>query len=185
MGEDVAAAPVSALIVVVVEEDQRAIAGHQLGPARPEAPKLGEVGVVEVLGEPAAVVELGDQTVGEILPAFDGLAEGLDDLLIDQGLATGAGEDGGNVVGRHVLGRVDAEPGDPEAQEVPKITGDGALHPRRTRIEIRQRDQVAVFDAVAIAIVVADVLAAVVEIVGAEVRVLVVVVGAAGAARSP
>ena len=109
----------------------------------------------------------------------------LDHLLIDEGLAARAGEDGGDVAGGHVLGGVDPEPRDPETLEVGEIVGEGGLDPLGARVEIGQRDQVAVLHAVAVGVVAADVLAAGVEVAGAEIGILIVVERAAGAAGTP
>ena len=133
------------------------------------------------------VGELGDVAVAGVVAGGAGLVG--DDLLEHVRLAVGAGQrahragDRADVLGGHVLGAVDAEAGDAEADEVVEVADLGGADLLRLGLEVGQADQLAGADLLGV-VVVGDVPAAAVEVaVLVQPRVVVLRVLRTAAAR--
>ncbi|MNX80423.1 hypothetical protein D3C86_1120830 [compost metagenome] len=175
-----AAAPVAALAVVVDHEDEGLVGGEQ-APALAEGLEVLDL-AVEVGGQIRAVFEVGDCV-------YVGVATRLDvrrfpactyHLQIGFGAARLV-EYGLHLAGGHVLGRIDAKARHAPTQQGLHVGGYLILHVGRAGIEIRHAVEGAVPDVVAVAVV-GDV-TAVVEVVVAELGILIlprVVAAAAG-----
>src|SRR5207247_6975971 len=183
VGQDVAGA--GPLRVVVVGEHQRLAAGLPAG-LRAQALQAGDLRPREGAADRLAVSELEQVTVALGLAGLDRLAGTEDDLLVDVRRPAEPGQDVGDVGGRHVLGRVDAEAVDAEGEQVVEVGGEPALHVVGVGGEVGQVDELAVLHLPSVAVVgdvIVAVAAAVVEVLHlVDARVVVVAERRAGAA---
>src|SRR5690606_35732444 len=117
----------------------------QVAPALPVVLQVGEVLVAEDPLEVVGVTELLDVSVARVLGGLHGLSGAVDDLLLPVRVRIGqAGLDVGEVGGRHVLGRVDAEAVHTEGEQVVHVRGDGSADVVLAGVEVGEADQFAV-----------------------------------------
>ncbi|MNG96588.1 hypothetical protein D3C79_556620 [compost metagenome] len=175
----------AAFAVVVDHEDEGLVGGEQ-APALPQGLEVLDL-AVEVGGETGAVFEVGDPVDIGVAVGLDlgGFPTGTYHLQIGLGTACLV-EDRLHLAGGHVLGRVDAKTGNPPTEQGLHVGGDLLLHVGGSGVQIRHAVEGAVPDVVAVAVV-GDV-AAVVEVVVAELGILelagVVAAAAGGGARA-
>ena len=147
-------------------------------------PLRRELAVSEDVRETCTIEELAEVADVQVVLVLDGLVAEIDHLLVDEGVvAAEVAEDAGKVGGLHVLGCVDAEALDADADEVVEVLSNGLLHVRRVGVKVGERAQVAVPDPPSIVLVVAGVdlavalareVRAVVEVVVLELRVVII-----------
>ncbi|MNF60096.1 hypothetical protein D3C84_417020 [compost metagenome] len=175
-----AAATVATFAVVVDHEDEGLVGGEQT-PALAEGLEILDL-AVEVGGQIRAVFEVGDGVDVGVAARLDvgGLSACADHLQVGLGAACLV-EDGLHLARGHVFGRIDTKARHAPAKQGLHVGGYLILHVGRAGIEIRHAVEGAVPDVVAVAVV-GDV-TAVVEVVVAELGILIlprVVAAAAG-----
>lgn len=165
------AAPAVAAFAVVVDYEDEGLGGGEQAPALAQRLEVLDL-AVEVGGEIGAVFEVGDGIDVGVAPGLDvgGLPACADHFQVGLGVARLV-EDGLHVGRGHVLGRIDTKARHAPAEQGLHVGGDLILHVGRAGIEVRHAVEGAVPDVVAVTVV-GDV-AAVVEVVVAELGILV------------
>lgn len=156
VGEHISAtSTVSTLVVMVVDEHQRAIGSSKAPSGAPVGQITQLILAAEHFANRVRVTELSDGAQSSVLALADGLTTQIDDLLEDVRLgarveAVGSVQvvqtaiDDLQISGPHVLGGIHTETGDTQFSQMVQEVDDLVAHPRVALVKITEANQLAV-----------------------------------------